>query len=42
MARETPAGDRGTWPVRLYRLGEEPLDDRSAVTTPEERSTGTT
>ena len=28
---------RRCWPVRLYRLGEEPGDDLSAVSTPEER-----
>ena len=28
---------RATWPVRIYRLGDEPRDDLSAVTTPEER-----
>lgn len=28
---------RGDWPVRVYRLGEEPGDDLSATTTPEER-----
>lgn len=28
---------RGNWPVRVYRLGEEPGDDLSAVTTPEQR-----
>lgn len=28
---------RGCWPVRQYRLGEEPGDDLSATTTPEER-----
>ena len=28
---------RATWPVRRYRLGEEPGDDLSDVTTPAER-----
>lgn len=28
---------RLTWPVRAYRLGQEPPDDISAKTTPEER-----
>lgn len=28
---------RSTWPVRLFKLGEEPSDDLSAQTTPEER-----
>jgi len=30
-------GPRGLWPVRIFRLGEEPGDDLSAVTTAEER-----
>ncbi len=30
---------RRTLPVRVYRLGREPNDDLSAVTTPEERLT---
>lgn len=29
--------DRSSWPVRTFRLGEEPGDDLSASTTPEER-----
>ena len=29
--------ERRDWPVRVYRLGEEPGDDLSAVTTPEQR-----
>jgi hypothetical protein len=29
--------NRRSWPVRRYRLGEEPGDDLSATTTPEER-----
>jgi hypothetical protein len=28
---------RRTWPVRVYRLGEEPGDDLSGITTPSER-----
>jgi hypothetical protein len=28
---------RKTWPVRLYRLGEEPGDDQTGLNTPEER-----
>jgi hypothetical protein len=28
---------RASWPVRRYRLGEEPPDDLSACTTPEQR-----
>lgn len=28
---------RRSWPVRLFRLGDEPSDDLSPVTTPEER-----
>ena len=28
---------RETWPVRVYRLGQEPGDDLSRVTTVEER-----
>jgi hypothetical protein len=34
---EQRAQGRAAWPVRTYRLGEEPTDDLSAVTTPEER-----
>jgi hypothetical protein len=29
--------DRRTWPVKKYKLGEEPSDDLSGSTTPEER-----
>jgi hypothetical protein len=29
--------NRGAWPVKKYRLGEEPSDDLSGSTTPEER-----
>ena len=29
--------DRRDWPVRVYRLGEEPSDDLSRTTSPEER-----
>lgn len=28
---------RRDWPVRVFRLGEEPGDDLSAITTPEQR-----
>ena len=28
---------RGSWPVKVFRLGEEPGDDLSDRTTPEER-----
>ena len=28
---------REAWPVRVYRLGEEPSDDLSGSTTPEQR-----
>ena len=28
---------RASWPVEVYRLGEEPSDDLSGSTTPEER-----
>ena len=31
------AAERAAWPAWLYRLGKEPGDHRSAVTTPEER-----
>ncbi len=39
MHQRDPASDssRRPWPVRLYRLGDEPGDDLSAVSTPEER-----
>jgi hypothetical protein len=30
-------GSRASWPVARYRLGEEPSDDLSDVTTPAER-----
>ncbi|MGH9866793.1 MAG: hypothetical protein ACREAA_01320 [Candidatus Polarisedimenticolia bacterium] len=29
--------ERRDWPVRVYRLGQEPSDDISAETTPEQR-----
>jgi hypothetical protein len=29
--------NRGAWPVRKYRLGQEPCDDLSQTTTAEER-----
>jgi len=31
------AAARKSWPVRAYRLGQEPSDDLSGATTPEER-----
>lgn len=31
------ASARDGWPIRRYRLGEEPTEDLSATTTPEER-----
>lgn len=31
------AAARRQWPIRILRLGEEPRDDLTAVTTPEER-----
>jgi hypothetical protein len=31
------ANERGSWPIRRYRLGHEPPDDLSDSTTPEER-----
>lgn len=37
-AQTPPAGaDRGSWPVRVFRLGDEPSDDLSATSTPAER-----
>jgi hypothetical protein len=35
--RKARAAARASWPVRVYRLGEEPDDDLSATTTAEER-----
>ena len=35
--KSTPCPDRSHWPVRVYRLGEEPDDDLSASTTLTER-----
>lgn len=35
-AAPEPAG-RYEWPIRIYRLGEEPGDDLSASTSPQER-----
>ena len=29
--------ERAAWPVRVYRLGEEPGDDQSQLSTPEQR-----
>jgi hypothetical protein len=36
-ARERRRSERARWPVERYRLGEEPSDDLSAVTTAVER-----
>lgn len=33
----TRAAARKSWPIRVYRLGEEPLDDLRATTTAAER-----
>ena len=33
----TRARDRANWPIKVYKLGEEPSDDLSESTTPEER-----
>jgi len=33
----TTTGDRSKWPIKKSRLGEEPSDDLSSITTPEER-----
>jgi hypothetical protein len=35
--RERRRAQRAGWPIARYRLGEEPSDDLSAVTTPVER-----
>ena len=35
--RMATMSDRATWPVRVFRLGDEPPDDLSDRTTPEER-----
>lgn len=37
MAPDEHRGERAHWPVRIYRLGEEPPDDLSATTTAEAR-----
>jgi hypothetical protein len=37
MTRRDPSPARETWPVRVYRLGEEPGEDLSATTTVEQR-----
>jgi len=34
---KTNNGDRSDWPVNVYRLGEEPSEDLSDSTSPEER-----
>ena len=35
--RKERAAARGSWPIRVYRLGEEPDDDLSGTTTAAER-----
>lgn len=35
--RQSRAGARADWPIRRFRLGEEPADDPRSLTTPEER-----
>lgn len=37
LARKARAAARGSWPIRAYKLGEEPDDDLSAMTTATER-----
>jgi hypothetical protein len=37
MEREARAAARRSWPVRKFRLGEEPNEDLSATTTASER-----
>ncbi|MBI4421881.1 MAG: hypothetical protein HY560_13740 [Gemmatimonadetes bacterium] len=37
MAKRDSRRAREAWPVRVYRLGEEPSDDLSGTTTPEQR-----
>lgn len=34
---ETMRNERAAWPIRRYRLGEEPPDDPAGTTTPAER-----
>lgn len=36
-AQASGAAGRGSWPVRVFRLGAEPSDDLSATSTPEQR-----
>jgi hypothetical protein len=36
-AREARRAARHNWPIRVYKLGEEPADDLSATTTAAER-----
>jgi hypothetical protein len=36
-SKEDRRASRGRWPIARFRLGEEPLDDLSAVTTVAER-----
>lgn len=35
--REARAAARANWPIRRFRLGEEPADDPRSLTTPEDR-----
>lgn len=37
MSAEERAKSREQWPIRRFALGEEPSEDLSATTTPEER-----
>lgn len=37
MRHPESAAARRAWPVRTYRMGAEPRDDLTEVTTPEER-----
>jgi hypothetical protein len=36
-AQAAAAASRGSWPVRVFRLGAEPPDDLSGTSTPEQR-----
>jgi hypothetical protein len=36
-ARQARAAARSSWPIRRFRLGEEPSDDLSATTTAQQR-----
>jgi hypothetical protein len=37
MPPPDPSLTRRIWVARIYRLGEEPVDDLSAISTPEQR-----